>query len=66
MTGRLIMNTLLLSHFSYFLLIWMFHDRKIDNKISKIQQGALRSAYSDNTFQFKELLEEDNLASSLA
>ena len=57
------MNTLILSHFSYCPLIWMFHDRKIENKINKIQERALRIAYRDNTSQFKELLEKDNSVS---
>ena len=60
---KLVMNTLILSHFSYCPLIWMFHDRKIENKINKIQERALRIAYRDNTSQFKELLEKDNSVS---
>ena len=60
---KLVMNTLILSHFSYYSLIWMFHDRKIENKINKIQERALRIAYRDNTSQFKELLEKDNSVS---
>ena len=39
------------------------HDRKIENKINKIQERALRIAYRDNTSQFKELFEKDNSAS---
>ena len=41
----------------------MFHDRKIENKINKIQERALRIAYRDNTSQFKELLEKDHSVS---
>ena len=40
----------------------MFHDRKIDNKINKIQEVALRTGYRDNTSQFKELLENDQVS----
>ena len=36
---ELMMNTFVLSYFSYRPLLWMFHDRKIDNKI---QERALR------------------------
>ena len=60
---KLMMNTLILSHFSYCPLIWMFHDRKIESKINKIQERALRIAYRNNTSQFKELLEKDNSVS---
>ena len=52
---KLMMNTLILSHLSYCPLIWIFHDRKIENKINEIQERALRIAYRDNTSQFKEL-----------
>ena len=41
----------------------MFHDRKIDNKINKIQERAFRIAYKDNTSRFKEFLEKDNSVS---
>ena len=60
---KLMMNAFVLSHFSYCPLIWMFHDRKIDNKINKIQERALRIAYRDITSQFKELLKKDNSVS---
>ena len=57
------MNTFVMSHFSYCPLIWMFHDRKIDSKINKIQERALRIAYRDNASQFKDLLKKDNSVS---
>ena len=36
---------------------------KIDSKINRIQEKALRIAYGDSTSQFKEFLEEDNSVS---
>ena len=62
-TIKLTMNTFVLSQFSYCPLIWMFHDRKIDNKINKTQERALRIAYRGSTSQCKEFLEKDNLVS---
>ena len=41
----------------------MFHDRKMNRKINKIQERALRIAYGCNTSQFKELLEKENSVS---
>ena len=38
-----------MSHFSYCLLIWMFHDRKSYNKINKIHETALRIIHKDAT-----------------
>jgi len=46
---KTMMNTFVFSYFSYCPLIWMFHDRKIDNKINKMQEWALRIAYRNNT-----------------
>ena len=60
---KLMMNTLILSHFSYCPRIWMFHDRKIENKINKIQERDLTITYRDNTSHFKELLKKDNSVS---
>ena len=46
---KLPMNTFVLSHFNYCPLIWIFHDRKIDSKINKIQEKAIRISCRDNT-----------------
>ena len=57
------MNIFVLSQFSYCPLIWMFHDRKIEQKINKMRERVLRIAYRNNTSQFKELLEQDTSVS---
>ena len=56
-----IMNTFILSQFSYFLLVWMFHSRKLNHRINKIHERALRIVYNDHQCTFEELLERDNL-----
>ena len=51
------------SQFSYCLLIWMFHSRRLNNKINSIHERALRITYQDNTSTFQELLNKDNSVS---
>ena len=41
----------------------MFHDRNINNKINRIQEGALRFVDKDNASHFEQLLENDNSVS---
>ena len=41
---RVMMNTFVMSQFSYCPLICMFHDRSANKKINKIQERALRIA----------------------
>ena len=53
---RTMMNTFAMSQFSYCSLIWMFHDRSVNKKISKIQERALRIAYKDGCSSFQDLL----------
>ena len=38
---ELTMTSFVMSHFSYCPLVWMFHDRKSNNKINKIHERAL-------------------------
>ena len=59
---RTIMKSFVTSQFSYYPLIWMFHSRRLNNKINSIQR-ALRIAYQDNTSAFQELLNKDNSVS---
>ena len=57
---ELLMKTFVMSQFRYCSLIWMFHDRNLNNKINKIDERALRIAYKDNISSFENLLEMDN------
>ena len=63
---KLMLNTFVLSQFRCCPLIWMFHNRNIDNKIIKIQERALRIAHKDNISHFEKLLENDNSVSTVA
>ena len=56
---RTIMKSFVTSQFSYCPLIWMFHSRRLNNKINSIHATALRITYQDNTSTFQELLNKD-------
>ena len=57
------MNTFVMSQFSYCPLIWMFHDRRINDKVNKIHERALRIAYRESHSCFESLLEKNNSVS---
>ena len=41
-------------------LTWMFHSRKLNNKINRLQERALRLVYNDFNSSFQQLLDKDN------
>ena len=43
------------SQFSYCLLIWMFHSRRLNSEVNSIHERALRITYQDKTSTFKKL-----------
>ena len=56
---RVIMKAFIEAQFSYCPLIWMFHSRKLNNRINRIHERSLRIAYRDQESSFKELLKQD-------
>ena len=60
---KLTITSFVMSHFSYCPLVWMFHDRKSNNKISKIHERALRIIHKDSISNFEELLIKSNSVS---
>ena len=58
--GRLTMKVFVNSQFGYCPLIWMFHNRILNNKVKKIHERALRIVYRDKISNFTELLQKDN------
>ena len=48
---------------SYCPLIWMFHSRRLNNKINPRHEKALMNTYQDNTSTFQELINKDNSVS---
>jgi hypothetical protein len=57
---RILMSAFIESQFNYCPLIWMFHSRKINNKINKLHERSLRLIYKDKSLTFEELLEKDH------
>ena len=60
---RIIMKSFVTSQFGYCPLIWMFHSRRLNNKINSIHERALRITYQDHLSTFQELLNKDNSVS---
>ena len=57
---RILLKAFIESQFSYCPLIWMFHSRKLNNRINRIHKRALQVAYRDYNSSFEELLMKDN------
>ena len=57
------MNAFFNAQFSYCPLTWMFHSRKLNNKINKLHKRCLRIVYNNNTSMYEELLETDSSVS---
>ena len=60
---KILMNAFFNTQFSYCPLTWMFHSRKLNNKINKLHERCLRIVYNNNTSTYEELLEADNSVS---
>ena len=56
---RILMKTFIESQFNYCPLVWMFHNRKINNKINRLHERALGIVYNDDKLSFQELLDRD-------
>ena len=51
------------SQFGYRPLIWVFHSRRLNNKINSIHERARRITYQDHISTFQEPLNKDNSVS---
>ena len=60
---RLIMNAFIFSQFGYCPLVWMFHSKKLDNRISNIHERALSIVFRDYETNFQELLKQNKSVS---
>ena len=60
---RVIMKSFVTSQFEYCPLIWMFHSRRVNNKINCIREKALRITYQDHISAFQEVLLKYNSVS---
>ena len=57
---RILTKAFIESQFVYCPLIWMFHNRTLNNKINKLHERALRLVYNDHDSSFNELLNMNN------
>ena len=57
---RLLMKTFIETQFNYCPLVWMFHSRKLNKRINRLHERALRVAYKNDNLTFQQLLEKDN------
>ena len=60
---KIIMKTFIISQFNYCPLVWMFHNRTMNNKINRLHERALRIVYNDDNLTFQELLDKDGAVS---
>ena len=58
---KLLMNSFFTSQFNYRPLVWMCHNRTINNKINRLHERCLRVVYNDNKSSFQELLDKDKV-----
>ena len=56
---RSTMKAFICSQFGYCPLVWIFHSRKINNRINSLHERALRVVYRDYNVTFSELLSKD-------
>ena len=56
---RSIMKAFICSQFGYCPLVWMFHSRKINNRVNSLHKRALRVVYRDYNATFSKLLSKD-------
>ena len=56
---RILLKTFIESQFGYWPLIWMFHSRRVNNKINHLHERSLRIVYKDNYSSYVDLLGKD-------
>ena len=58
---RILMKAFIESQFNYCPLVWMFHNRTLNNKINRLHERALRIVYKDENgiSTFEDLLQKD-------
>ena len=57
---RILMKAFIESQYGYCPLTWMFHSRKLNNRINRLHERALRLVYKNSNLTFEELLRKDN------
>ena len=58
---RMLMKSFITLQFNYCPLMWMMHNRGLNNKINHIHERALRIVYNDYSSTFEDPLNKDKL-----
>ena len=56
---RIFLKTFIESQFGYCPLAWIFHSRRVNNKINHLYERSLRIVYKDNYSSYLDLLVKD-------
>ena len=56
---RILLKTFIESQFGYCPLVWMFHSRRVNNKINHLHERSFRVVYKDNCSSYVDLLVKD-------
>ena len=56
---RIVMKCFIISQFNYSPLIWMIHNRGLNNKINHLYERALHIVYVDYISSFEDFLSKD-------
>ena len=56
---RILMKSFIDSQFNYCPLIWMFHNRTLNNRINRLHERALRLVFKNPNLSFQELVNKD-------
>ena len=62
---RITIKAFVTLQFAYCPLIWMFHNRRIDHKINKLHEKALKIVYKDHFHYLKNFFLKTNLSQSI-
>ena len=60
---KTVMKAFVTSQFGYLSLVWMFHNKGLNNKINSLHERLLRITYGDRLSSFKYQLKKDNSVS---
>ena len=55
----ILLKTFIESQFGYCPLVWMFHSRRVNNKINHLHECSLQIVYKDNFSSYVDLLVKD-------
>ena len=56
---RVLLKAFIESQFCYYLLIWVFHSRVFNHRISHLHEQSLGVLYQDNISSYEDLLKSD-------